>query len=641
VATAWLVTTLVTTVIVEAEAEHAALDRDTCKTASVSSDEPAPAQPRLPGPATILRQRAPGAVIGLVALVALGFGLAVTSGLWGDPAGRTVFGNVPDAIHYSWWLGHTPHVLGHGGNPFSTVDLNWPQGVSAMNNTTLLLPAVLLFPISWLAGSLTTLNVLNVLAVPACFLAGYWALRSVPWPDAAAGRIGRGAALIGAVTFAISPAVVNSLVGHITMAFAPGLPVLIALSVRVWHGSDSGWVRNGLVLGLVATAQVFTGEEVLFQAVLGAVLVLLVVAVSRPRAVAAAAVRGARTLGVAFAVFLPLTAYPLYLQFLGPLKEKGSPFLPDYFGADTSAFTTPTDRVFLHSAAQAAKTLTYPGGIEEHLAYLGWPLLLTCLIAAVLAWEYLPVRCAAVGLVAAMAFSLGGRLWVHGVWTEHAGPYRLLQKLPVAEASLATRFGLLAALFAAALLAFAVQRVSTAVRYAGNRLPGAVLAAGLAAACLVPLVPKPLEVIAAPAVPAWFTTTARELPKDTVLVVLPYPVAGQPVAMRWQSRAQYRFRMPGGYFLGPDFGGTAFVGGDADPPTAMLLEQVASTGVAIVATPADQAQAMQDFTAWGATQVVLGPDPAQAALRQTVSALLGRQPVLQGGVLVWSTGVNR
>jgi hypothetical protein len=183
--------------------------------------------------------------------------------------------------------------------------------------------------------------------------------------------------------------------------------------------------------------------------------------------------------------------------------------------------------------------------------------------------------------------------------------------------------------------------VSTAFRYQGSRLPGAVLAAGLSVACLVPLVPKPLEVIAAPAVPAYFTTTARELPKESVLVVLPYPVAGQPVAMRWQSLAHYRFRMPGGYFLGPAYDGTAFVGGDTDPPTAMLLAQVASTGVAIAVTPADQVQAMRGFTAWGATQVVLGPDPAQAALRQTVSGLLGRQPEPDGGVLVWSTGVTR
>ncbi len=52
-----------------------------------------------------------GPVLVFVALVAFGFGLYATSGLWGGMASRVISGNVPDAMHYSWWLGHTPHAL--------------------------------------------------------------------------------------------------------------------------------------------------------------------------------------------------------------------------------------------------------------------------------------------------------------------------------------------------------------------------------------------------------------------------------------------------------------------------------------------------------------------------------------------------
>ena len=579
-----------------------------------------------------LRAR-PGTMIVVVALAALAAGIAVTSGLWSNPAGRIVDGNIPDGIHYSWWLGHTPHALGLGENPFRTLDLNWPEGVSAMNNTTLLLPAVLLWPVSALAGSLVSLNLLNVLAVPACAAAGYWALRQVPWArseEDESERISRPAALVGGVAFGISPAIVNSLVGHITMAFAPGLALLIGLSVLAWHGDRP--VRTGLLLGGAATAQVFTGEEVLFQAVVGAVLILLVAAISRPRAVPAAAGRLVRSLAVAFAVFLPITAYPLYLQFFGPLKQKGSPFLLDYFGADVTAFTTPTSRLLLHSEAQAAKSAQFAGGMEEHLAYLGWPLLIVCLLTTVICWRQVAVRCAAVALAVAVALSLGGRLWINGTWTERPGPYRLFQALPVTEASLATRFGLLAALFAGALLAFAVHEVSSRmVRPA----VGAVLAASLSLACLVPLIPVPLPVVAAPAVPDWFTSTGQKLPAESVVVVLPYPVATNPVAMRWQSAANYRFRMPGGYFLGPASDGQAYVGGSADPPTANLLSKVAETGQPAAVTPEQQTQAVTDLRAWGADRIVLGPTPAQAALRETMSNLIGRQPQSVDGVYIW------
>jgi hypothetical protein len=608
----------------------------------------------------------PGLLIVVVAAAALGFGIAVTSGLWSDPSDRMIAANVPDATHYLWWLGHTPHALGELENPFRTVDMNWPEGVSTMNNTTLFLPALLLWPITWLADSLVTLNVLNILAVPACALAGYWALRQVPWglpdrhpddepepdsadpstleepdpfgPDRAAeqarrelGRISRPAALVGGVAFGISPAIVNSLVGHITMAFAPGLALLVVLSVKAWH--DDRPVRTGLLLGALATAQVFTGEEVLFQAVVAAVVILLVAAISRPRAIAAGARRLTRTLAVAFAVFLPITAYPLYLQFFGPLKQEGSPFLLDFFGADLTAFTTPTGQVLLHTAEQEARSLKFAGGIEEHLAYLGWPLLITCLLTAVICWHRVAVRCAALSLLVAMLLSLGGRLWINGTWTERPGPYRLFQSLPVTEASLATRFGLLAALFAAALVAFAVHEIATRMT---KPMLGAALAAGVSLACLAPLVPVPLSVVDAPEVPKYFTTTARELPAESVVVVLPFPVATRPVAMRWQSAADYRFRMPGGYFLGPASDGHAYVGGSADPPTAQLLAQVAETGLPAVVTPQQQAQAVTDLRAWGASRVVLGPDPAQAALRQTMTSLLGKEPQQVDGVDVWT-----
>jgi hypothetical protein len=440
------------------------------------------------------------------------------------------------------------------------------------------------------------------------------------------------AALAAAGAFGFAPAIANSLVGHVTMAFAPGLPVLMVLSVDAWRGRE-GWTtrRTGLALGLVAAAQVFTGEEVLFQAALGAAIVLVVAALSRPREIRAGAVRLARTLGVALAVFLPLTAYPLWLQFFGRLAHHGNPFLKDYYAADLTAFTTPTERLWLHGADSAAKAAKFPGGVEEHLAYLGWPLVITCVAVTLWRWrDDVRVRCAAVGLFAAAVLSLGGRLWVGGVWTQTAGPYAVLQRLPVVEASLASRLGLLAALFSAVLLGVAVDAVLR-MRNEWRRAAALVIAV----ACVAPLLPRPLTTLPAPEVPAYFADGDRYLKDDPVLVVLPYPWAGQPVAMRWQSESGYRFRMPGGYFLGPGPDGRAYVGGEADPPTAQLLTTIANEGVPHQVTPAEQEQAGEDLRALGADAVVLGPDGAADLLRTTVTALLGQEPERVGGVDVW------
>jgi hypothetical protein len=156
-------------------------------------------------------------------------------------------------------------------------------------------------------------------------------------------------------------------------------------------------------------------------------------------------------------------------------------------------------------------------------------------------------------------------------------------------------------------------------------------------ACLAPLLPRPLRTTAAPAVPAWFTGPARQLPPDAVVMVLPYPNAEYPQAQRWQTVSGFAFRMPGGYFLGPAADGQVFLGGAADPPTGQLLADVAARGQTARITPARQAQAVQDLRAWGATQVVLGPSKYEDALVATVSGLLGQAPTRADGVYLWNT----
>ncbi|GAB3261708.1 glycosyl transferase [Kineosporia babensis] len=553
------------------------------------------------------------------AIVAMGFGVAATSGLWSAPGARIIAPNTPDAFHYTWWLGHTPHAISQGESPFFTRDMNWPTGVSAMNNTTLLLPAVLLFPVTALGGPMLTLNLLNFLALPLCFAGAYWALRRPL-------ELPTGPAAVGAACFAISPAVVNSLTGHITMSLAGSLPVLIGLSIQAWR-VDRPAGRTGLWLGLVALAQVFTGEEVLFQAGLGALLVLLSAAVSRPRLIRSAAPRLARHLGLAFAVFLPVAAYPLFLQFFGPLKHHGSPFLPDYYAADVTAFTTATRGVLLHSQEAVQRSEQFPGGIEEHLAYLGWPLVILCLATLVLGRKRMAVQCAAVGLLVSAVLSLGAKLWVDGVQTTIGGPYRILRDLPVTEASLASRFGLLVAVFAAALLALAVHQLSTA------RFPFAALTA--AVMCLLPLLPAKIPTVEAPDVPAYFTGKAQELPKGTNALVLPFPLPGTAHVMYWQSQADYRFEMPGGYFLGPNAEGEARISGGPPLPTAQLLADVQRTGEMPFIDEAARAQARRDLQTWQTEMIILGPDYHYEALKEVVTKLVGTPPQTHSGVNIW------
>ncbi len=77
-----------------------------------------------------------------------------------------------DAAFTMWYLGWTPHALGHGIDPFFTDSLFFPSGVNTLWNVSLPLPGVLLAPLTARWGVVFSYNVLIVLAfgatAPAC-----------------------------------------------------------------------------------------------------------------------------------------------------------------------------------------------------------------------------------------------------------------------------------------------------------------------------------------------------------------------------------------------------------------------------------------------------------------------------------------
>jgi len=62
-------------------------------------------------------------------------------------------GKFGDAQQMMWFLGWQPFAIIHGHNPIFTNYIDYPGGVNLMWNTSALLPAVVLGPITQLAGS--------------------------------------------------------------------------------------------------------------------------------------------------------------------------------------------------------------------------------------------------------------------------------------------------------------------------------------------------------------------------------------------------------------------------------------------------------------------------------------------------------
>ena len=223
--------------------------------------------------------RAPGGhrTVPLAAVYYLLAALAVTLWLWRDPASRLVAGNPNDTDQFAWFFRYDASAIAHLRLPaLVTTAMNAPQGVNVMWNTFMLLPGVLLAPVTLLFGPQSALTVFLTAGFAGSATAMFACLRR--W------HVSTASAALGGAVYGFSPALLHSAIGHYDLLFAVFPPLIVDAGLRLALGRVSA-VRGGLWLGLLATAQLLINEEILFDTALAGVIVLTVLAASRPRAV--------------------------------------------------------------------------------------------------------------------------------------------------------------------------------------------------------------------------------------------------------------------------------------------------------------------------------------------------------------------
>jgi hypothetical protein len=549
--------------------------------------------------------------------------IVVTASLWVHPAHRMVAGNPHDTDLYAWWLAWIAHGLSGGHFSLITHAMNAPTGVNAMWNTSLLLPSVVLSPITLVAGAQASYNVLLVVGLAgSAYTAHRLLLRHAGagwWPAVAGGAL-----------YGFSPGMTHAAIGHVSLVVAPLLPMIVSATLDVCTGRVRP-VLGGLRLGALASAQLLTGEELLYDTALVTGLLLMGIVIFRP----AAAARRLRSVGLALCAAIALAAalvgYPLWIQLHGPLTQHGSPLLPDYVKADLAEFVTPSQLMLLHTRSSAASALATRPNPAEYVAYIGWPLLVFLAVALVLLWRDLAARLAVLTAATTMAFSLGEHLTIHGHQTRVPLPWLLAQHLPLAANVAVARFALFTPLAAAAVLSIALTRLR------GHRLA----AACVAAAVMLPLVPIPFPSQDIATTSRGLVEAARQVPAGQTVLVAPFPDLNFTDPMRWQADTGFRFAMPGGYFIGPAWNGRGVIGGDVARQTTALLRDVADGTHGAGTTPTERHAVASDFAYWRVGAVLLGPGPGNNALAAALTGLLGPPDWRQDSTLLWlcaSTG---
>src|SRR5262245_15556735 len=98
----------------------------------------------------------------------------VTSGLWPHPELRVLSENVGDHVQHEWFLSRGP-VIVNGDIALVTNRMNAPDGINLLTNTSIMLPAVLLAPVTLWFGPWTSFAVLVMVSLAAT-AAGWYLL---------------------------------------------------------------------------------------------------------------------------------------------------------------------------------------------------------------------------------------------------------------------------------------------------------------------------------------------------------------------------------------------------------------------------------------------------------------------------------
>jgi hypothetical protein len=572
----------------------------------------------------------------LVPCLYLLLALVLTSQIWADPAVRvpaTGSSSESDIYLNIWFMRYAATAVAHGHLPaLITTAVNAPRGINLMWNTSLLLPGVVLAPLTLLAGPTVSLAVLQTLGFAGSAAALYLVLRR--WQARVA------AAAVGGAIYGFSPALMVAAEDHYHLQFAVLPPLIVDAVLRLATGRARP-LRTGAWLGLLVAAQLFIAEELLVDTAIVSVLALVVLVASRPSAVAGKLGPAAAGAGIALVVALAIGGHALWVQFRGPLAETGSPWPVSRYGTHPADFVTAPSAVLLHGRYGQFLRQTRQQPMET-FAYLGWPVLATVAASILACWRDLRVRVAAVIFVVLEWLGLGRNGVTIAGW--HVPglllPGRWFESVPALSQVLPNRFPILADGAAAAVLAFALDRVLAAsVPWPAWRRPVVALAAFLV---LLPIIPRPVPVTDVLPPPAGWKATLAALRLRPGAPVLVLPISSLPadraLAMEWQATTNVPVSLVGGYCIvrAPD-GHAVMCGGrqvlDPAQHTTMTRINRLVTGELSQSGPSHATMAAA-IAAWRPAAVVTAAG-RDSRLGRYLIRFFGARAVRHGSMLGW------
>ena len=566
---------------------------------------------------------------------------------------RGISTNLPfgtDAVLDSWGYSWLPHALTNWLNPFVTDYVNFPNEVNLLANTTQLALALVEWPITAIAGPTASFNVACLVAPTLSAAAMYLLARTI--------TDRRLIAWVGGLLYGFSAYMLTALGSfHFQLFFVPIPPLLfLALHPLVTIQRMRPW-KLGLCIAGLLVVQFFISTEVLMTTVIMVALAGIAALLLCPRRILDGWRYVMTALGIGAAATAALLGWPAWIALAGPGRISGLVILtPQAYRADLAGPIFPTTTQAIAPARAAEISSHFASAVSENYSYLGIPLLLATVVGMVLLWRNRTVVVASVISVVAFVLSLGGGLVVAGtpsqgsIGTEATGswlPGRLLEKLPLFENVIPSRWALFTSIGVALIFAALLDRIATVRASRRSTRAGIAAAIVLSVVVAIPLLPRlPLgeaSISIDYALPAHMERLVNStIPHGDAAITFPYPTGDnfmRPVT--WQAAMDFPFKMPAGYFRVPQ-GPEHKVGFDpiygygfSSYPAQVLVGLERGTPPAF--TPGVRLAFLAPLNKWGVTWVVadLSGSTNVKATRYYLALLLGLPVATKGPVSIY------
>ncbi len=442
-----------------------------------------------------------------------------------------------DQIAELWWLKWVQYAIWHGHNPFLTDWQNYPVGVNALVNASMLALGTAVSPITKLYGPVVSWNILVRVAAFTSALSMCLVLRRWVrwWP----------AVFFGGLFYGFSVYETSQGARNLQLSFVALPPILFLLLYEImlrqrWRAS-----RTGVALGLVCSIQFLISTEILVSSVLMALVGCGLYVVTNRESIAAKWPYIKKGLLFGLVTGAVLLFYPLIMVLFGPGHIDGVP-------------NSPGDLAKLHGDLAG---IFVPGYLQplggSHLAtfwvnsimlYIGIPFFAAVFVTVFFLRRRGIVVMAGLLMAFSVILSLGSTLYVGGHDTHIPLPFIVLAHLPGTDGLLSTRFSLYTVLFGSAVLAIGIDALYRHITKQSEASPRSSLvrkAIALSVASVavlvigLPMLPLHTEQLSASGAPSpAVADSLHAIPSGSVVLAYPYPdkpISAIPFTYKYQS----------------------------------------------------------------------------------------------------------